>query len=182
MDEDIPPTEPRPSKPSQIPSWVSLGFVLGALFVLALPRRQSGTPPAPQPEPSAEPLAVRTPPQLTTIEAVFAEWGGHAAWSNDTTEVALWNSEDKGYTDCYEVMRAGGNYSFRTIPRLTRPVLSHGVPNESPLEFTETEQQRQQWLEDVRKQNWKDFSESARRQMGPGATKPNSTDEKKRDR
>jgi hypothetical protein len=181
MDEDIPETAPAPSKPSQVPSWVSLGFVLGALFVLALPRRPNEAPPAPIPAQSDEPRVLRSPPQMTTIEAVFAEWGDHAVWSNEATEIALWNSENKAYTDCYEVVRAAGTFYFRSIPRLTRPVLSRGVPNESPLEFTETEQQRQQWLEEVRKQNWKDFSEAARQQMGTSAPpiRP-PTDEKDR--
>ena len=46
MDDEA-PAEPLPKKPSQVPSWVTLGFVLGALFVLALPRR------APEPAPRA---------------------------------------------------------------------------------------------------------------------------------
>jgi hypothetical protein len=169
MDEELPTPAPAPSKPSQIPSWVSLGFVLGALVVLALPRRQVQAPPA-LPQPEAGALRAAEPPQprqLTTIEAVFAEWGDRAVWSNDSTEVALWNGDSRSYGDFYEVVRAGGTYYFRSIPRLTRPVLTHGVQEDSPLQFTETEPQRQEWLADVRKQNWKDLTESARQQLGP---------------
>ena len=36
MDEED-PKPPSPSQLSKIPSWISLGFVLGALFVWALP-------------------------------------------------------------------------------------------------------------------------------------------------
>ena len=69
---------------------------------------------------AAEPAAKREPrepPQLTTIEAVFATWGKNAVWSDDITEVALWNDRDKAYSDFYEVRRYGGAYYFRTIPR-----------------------------------------------------------------
>jgi hypothetical protein len=153
MDDD----EPKPEKAypistakmSKTPSWIMLGFLLGAAFVAALPplRKQ----PAPEvatmravaPPKPAEP---RDPPQLTTIEAVFAEWGKHAVWSDDVTEVALWNSRDKAYTDFYEVRRIGDAYYFRTIPRLTRRILSRGKPiPESPLLFTETQEQYREW-------------------------------------
>jgi hypothetical protein len=46
MDEET-PSKPLPEKPSQVPSWVTLGFVLGALFVLALPKRPAVAPTAP---------------------------------------------------------------------------------------------------------------------------------------
>ncbi|MGH7943807.1 MAG: hypothetical protein ACREH8_05410 [Opitutaceae bacterium] len=138
------------SKMSKTPSWIMLGFLLGAVFVAALPplRRK----PAPEPvvfkatEPPAAP-APREPPQLTTIEAVFEVWGKHAVWSDDVTEVALWNDRDKAYTDCFEVRRFGSIHYYRTIPRLTRRVISRGKPiPESPLRFTETEEQYREWL------------------------------------
>ena len=82
------------------------------------------------------------------IEAVFAEWQRHAVWSDDTTEVALWNIREKAFTDFYEVRRLGDALYFRTIPKLTRRVLTHGKPlPESPLQFTETEEQYQEWRE-----------------------------------
>jgi hypothetical protein len=140
-----------PAKMSKTPSWIMLGFVLGALFVVALP--PLGDKPAPKNEvqvrlvePPAAPDKSPEPPQLTTIEAVFAEWGRHAVWSDDTTQVALWNIDKRAYSDFYEVRRLGGTYYFRTIPRLTRRIMTRGKPlPESPLQFTETEEQYQEW-------------------------------------
>jgi hypothetical protein len=151
--EDEPTPEKRyplsTSKMSKTPSWIMLGFVLGAAFVASLPPRGKTPPPekttfrAVEP---AKPREPRDPPQLTTIEAVFAEWGKYAVWSGDVTEVALWNSQDKDYSDFYEVLRFAGAYYFRTIPRLTRRVISRGKPiPESPLQFTETEEQYREW-------------------------------------
>lgn len=152
MDDDDEPRSERPypvspAKMSKTPSWVMLGFVLGALFVVALP--PLGDKPAPEVQVKVVEVprpAPAEPPQLTTIEAVFAEWGGQAVWFDDTTEVALWNSERKAYSDFYEVRRVGGVHYFRTIPRLTRRILTHGkeLPG-SPLQFTETEEQYQEW-------------------------------------
>ncbi|HEX3728489.1 MAG TPA: hypothetical protein VHV47_01705 [Opitutaceae bacterium] len=132
------------AKPTQTPSWVMLGFVLGALFVLALPRHGApGRPPAPAPAPPPLP-----PPSLTTIEDVFATWGKYAVWDNDTTEVAMWDSGRKAYADCFEVLRVADVFYFRSIPNLTRPLLEHGLPDNPnpPLEFTETQAQREEWL------------------------------------
>jgi hypothetical protein len=166
MDEETPE---RPAKPSQIPSWVTLGFVLGALFVLAWPRRSGEAPearPAEEIAPTSPPVpSVR--PTIGTIDAVFAAWGGGAVWSDGTTEVALWSPETKSYSDCYAVVDVDGEYYFRPIPALTRPLLTHGVPENSPLQFTETERQRQEWLGEVRKENWKAFTGGS---GPPGAT------------
>src|SRR5437764_7727028 len=98
MDYDEPPSEekkypPSPGRMSKTPSWIMLGFALGAVFVLLFPR--------PTEKPAAPaPLAVkleaekpREPPPLSRIEAVFADWGRNAVWdNNDTTEVALWDT------------------------------------------------------------------------------------------
>lgn len=167
MDED-PPSKPLPGKPSQVPSWVTLGFVLGALFVLALPKRAPDVPPTPVIE-EARPLPLRAaqPPRLTTIEAVFASWDKYAVWSNDTTEVALWDPATKSFSDCYAVVRNGSDYYFRSIPGLTRPVLTHGVVENSPLQFTETARQREAWLDEVRKENWKALAEGTRDALAP---------------
>lgn len=145
---DRPRSQP---KLSRTPSWVMLGFLLGALFVYAYLRpRQPAEPStvavrivdAPK---AAEP---RKPPPLTTIEAVFEVWGEHAVWSGDLTEVALWNKEERAFSDYYEVRRVGGKQYFRSIPELTRRIIRHGkeIP-ESPLQFTETEEQYREWLE-----------------------------------
>ncbi|MBI4626324.1 MAG: hypothetical protein HY736_24285 [Verrucomicrobia bacterium] len=152
MDDDSdlsrPPAQP---KLSMTPSWVMLGFVLGALFVFALqPRENKSASPAPAPpaQPAA-PAPPLPPPRLTTIEAVFADWGAFALWDNDTTEVALWNTDQRGYTDFHEVRRAGGTLYFRTIPRLTRRIVNRGkpLPESCPLQFTETEEHYREWFE-----------------------------------
>ncbi len=166
MDEEDTPPRPAAEKPSKVPSWITLGFALGVLFVLALPRRTA-------PEPEARPAAVQAPakpagpaeaPRLSTIEAVFAAWDRYAVWSGGTTEVALWSTETKTFSECYEVMKVGENYFFRSIPSLTRPVLTHGVVNDSPLQFTETERQRYEWLHEVDKENLKAISDSVRQE------------------
>jgi hypothetical protein len=169
MDEETQtPSEPAKAKPSQVPSWVTLGFVLGALFVMALPKR-GGEEARPRPPAGdavaakpAKPAAARP---ITTIEAVFAAWDKYAVWSNNTTEVALWNTDTMNYSDCYEVLRTADGYYFRSIPSLTRPVLTHGVVQESPLQFTETARQRQEWLGEVDRENLKALSEAARQTL-----------------
>lgn len=152
---------PQPvSRLSRTPSWVMLGFILGAAFVALLPSRRL-EPAAPAAEtdstsvpsgPSSEPMAPREPGPLLTIEAVFAAWQRLAAWSDDTTEVALWNARDRGFTDFYEVRRHGDALYFRSLPRLTRRIIERGQPPEAPLQFTETEEQYQQWRESSRQE------------------------------
>jgi hypothetical protein len=159
MDDDGREKDERPVSPAKLsrtPSWVMLGFVLGALFVWMHPRdpEPAATPPRLAAEPApAEPaalverrIALTT---LSTIEAVFESWGDRAVWDHDATEVALWNGGTKSYSEFYEVRRSGGVNYFRSIPKLTRRILSHGkpAPAECPLQFTETEQQYREWRE-----------------------------------
>lgn len=151
MDEENPEISSHPSSPatmSKVPSWVSLGFVLGALFGWALPK------PGPKPSPPVPTRAVAPPrePQatkLTTVEAVFAEWSAHAVWDNDTTQIAYWNPGTEGFTEFYEVRRRADLLYFRSIPKLTRLVIRHGkpLPPECPLQFTETPEQYREWRE-----------------------------------
>lgn len=162
MDEED-PKPPSPSQLSKIPSWISLGFVLGALFVWALPEPQ---PAAPEPATPAEteqvarPAVRSGPAPLSDIEVVFAEWGRHAIWEHDLSEVALWDIETKSFSRYYEVLRTGENYYFRTIDRLTRPILTHGVKVDGPLLYTETEAMRAEWLQEKRQEDWKMIRES----------------------
>lgn len=152
--DERPPEKNYPlsaAKMSKTPSWIMLGFLLGAGFVIALPQwRRAVTPPTIAPARVSEetlPRTPREPPQLTTIEAVFATYGGEAVWTDDVTEVALWNSHDRAFSEFYEVRRVGGSVYFRTIPRLTRRVISRGKPrSDMPLLFTETEEQYREWL------------------------------------
>lgn len=160
-----PPSRPElPPKPSMAPSWVLLGFGIGVLFIWMLP--PSEPPAAAGLEPAAAPVA-RSAPQIAVIEAVFAEWGSSASWENDVTEVALWSSETGSYSQCFQVIRTGGMYFFRSIPRLTRPVLTRGVRDNSPLQFTESEAQRAEWIGAKNQETWRALSEAARNQAAP---------------
>jgi hypothetical protein len=165
MDEETPPV---PAKPSQTPSWVTLGFVLGALFVLALPRHPADAPEGRPPDEAAPPIPPKVveSPKMATIDAVFEAFGGAAVWSDEKTEVAMWSPQEKKFSDFYEVVRVDGEYYFRPIPALTRPILTHGIPANAPLEFTETERQRKEWLGEVQKENFKAFMGSS----GPPVT------------
>lgn len=169
--EDENPPEPTPRTLSKTPSWITLGFVLGAAFMWFLPPREiikELRAPAPAP-------VVRPPPaDVALIEAVFDEWGKYASWSNDRTEVALWEPATNSYAHCFEVLRAGDRVFFRSIPALTQPVLTHGVPQGSPLAFTETEASRREWLKESTDESWRALSEAARESMrgSGGAKKP----------
>jgi hypothetical protein len=162
-------TEPRPPSPkylSKTPSWVSLGFVLGALFVWALPSREPAAPVSKSSDPEVVIRQVTTPPAkptLTEIEAVFAMYGSQAVWDNDLTEVALWDTDTGKFSRYYEVVRTPENFFFRTIDRLTRPVLTHGLKGDGPMLFTETEEQRQEWLKEKSKENWKEITDALAR-------------------
>jgi hypothetical protein len=171
MDDESPPL---PAKPSQVPSWVMLGFALGALFILALPKHaavEAESHPATD-APTQAPTRASSPPLISTIEAVFASWGKYAVWSNDTTEVALWNPETKSYSECFEVLRMGDDYFFRSISRLSRPILAHGVAEGSPLQFTETARQRDEWLAEVGKENMRALSEGVQQSLAAPTAEP----------
>lgn len=170
--EDDSETPPAPAKPSQVPSWVTLGFVLGALFVWALPKREPEVPLSPPPPPSLHAAKPTQNPGTSTIEAVFESWGKYAMWSDDTTEVALWDPTTKGFSQYYEVLRVADTYYYRTLTSLSRPILSHGIPEECPLQFTETVRQREAWLADVSKENEKSFIEGVKQSFGTPETPP----------
>lgn len=122
---------------SKLPSWCVLSFILGALFVWLLP--QPKPKPAPPPPPRREPPTVvttRLAPDLSVIEAVFAQWQRGAVWQDGRTEVALWDNATHQYSQLYEIIRRGGHDYFRSIDHLTRPVLTHGVSEGAPLLFT----------------------------------------------
>lgn len=160
MDEDTPSPTPRPGQLSKTPSWLLLGFILGAGFVWLLPQPAPKAPPIVQREKPAPPAAPKKR-DLMVIEAVFTAHGAPAVWVDDLTEVALWNTETGAYDQFYEVLRSGGSYYYRPIDRLTRPVLTHGdVRTDGPLLFTETEAMRQAWLREKAQEDWRAISDS----------------------
>lgn len=139
------------SKMSKTPSWIMVGFLLGAVTVWSfVQQKEKQRPPVPAVAAKADlrESAKREAQPLTNIEAVFDEWAKYAVWEYDMTEVALWNSTERGFVDYYEVRRYGSpeRYYFRSIPALTRRIITRGkeVPN-CPLKFTESEEQYQEW-------------------------------------
>ena len=139
---------PSPAKMSMTPSWVMLGFVLGAFFVWALPEGEK-TPPPPAPVERAleKDAPVSRLPRLTDVEAVFAQWDRYAIWENDVTEVAYWSEEARSFSNFFEVLRSGDRLFFRSIPKLTRPLIRRGVEARSPLLFTGVAEVPQSWSE-----------------------------------
>lgn len=152
MDHE-PPQKTYPlsaSKMSKTPSWIMLGFVLGALFVFALPKRtlKPARPAGAVPQEPAKPAVPRDPPPLSRIEIIFEKYGEGAIWSDNTTEVAMWDPIEERYADFYEVRRVNGKLYFRSLPQLTRRIIARGkMPADSLLQFTETEEQYREWQE-----------------------------------
>lgn len=157
MDDEPEKTYPlSPAKMSKTPSWVMLGFLMGAAFVWSYRRDAEKSAPVAPALPAEWPKALTLAPSpLTTIEAVFDEWKEHAVWENNLTEVAMWRSESGAYSECYEVRRVNGTLYFRSIPRLTRRIVRSGtpLPSHTPLQFTESEAHYLAWLEQGRKKS-----------------------------
>lgn len=157
-EDDEKPPEPSPRQLSKTPSWITLGFLLGVAFMWFLPRAEPVREvPAPVVAPAKPPRA-----EVALIEAVFTDWSQFAVWTHDKTEVALWEPVTNTYAHCFEVLRDGERFYFRSIPALTRPVLTHGVPDNSPLVFTETEESRREWLNERTGEVFKSLGTAAR--------------------
>lgn len=172
MDEAEP--NPSPSQLSKTPSWIMLGFLLGAAFVWLMPRPGPEIIEVPVKDETPPPLvATRTMPDFSELEAVFSEWQQYAVWDNNRTEVALWDSEVGQYARFYEVLREGETFYFRSISTLTRPVLTHGVDVSAPLLFTEPDERRREWLRQRDEETWKAIQDSIKRKTSPG--KPTSS-------
>ncbi|MEY3609032.1 MAG: hypothetical protein RLZZ447_1820 [Verrucomicrobiota bacterium] len=134
--------------PSSAFSWGMTGFLLGAACVYAYlrPRPAETVPPPPASVADAPPAV--PPRRLSTVEAVFAEWGERATWTGNVTEIALWSSAAGAFAEFYEVRRIGGQLYFRSIPALTRRVIRRGKEEPAcPLLFTETEAEYREWLQ-----------------------------------
>jgi hypothetical protein len=109
------------------------------------PRRPAGAPKPPTIE------------RATFFESVFAEWSKYAGWDNELTEVAFWSAETKSFSEKFEVFRSGDRFYFRSISQFTRPLLTHGVPDNSPLQFTESQAARDEWLKENSAENVRKF-------------------------
>ena len=133
---------------SKVPSWILLGFLIGAAFVFLLRREYifGGDPapttfvePIPPPAPAASPTsltALEGEPSLSAIEAIWMAWGEHAVWIGELSEVAMWNTQNLAFSDYVEVTRRGESYFFRSIPKLTRPIVDRGLGIRAPIQFT----------------------------------------------
>lgn len=131
---------------SRAPLWLTAGFALGLGFgwlFFVTEEKPKVTVSTPQPPPDLRPAPTakirRDAGTLAEVEKVFQRWGGYAVWANDVTEIALWREQTKRRDDFYEVRRVGGKFYFRTLTRLSRPVIDHGVRSNLPIEFTETQ-------------------------------------------
>ncbi|MEO6568128.1 MAG: hypothetical protein ABIO94_05145 [Opitutaceae bacterium] len=135
MDEfDETPPASRP-KPSKIPSWIMLGFLLGAAFVWALPRPRPTRSVIPPATPLISAVAMATHPRLSDVEASFDMWSRYALWADDVTYVGLWDPETLTYRDCFQVLRRSDELFFRSVPRPRNLRARSDVPKDSPLEF-----------------------------------------------
>lgn len=143
-----------PTKPSQVPSWIMVGFALGILTMWALDNGEDATEPAPAAvvEPPAEtttpgiptenPLAREGKPSIEVVQDLFAGLRNWAFWTDDRTEIAVWNSTTLSFSDHFEIIRRPEADYFRAIPGFSRlPIEGYG-PENSPILFTETAEQR----------------------------------------
>lgn len=152
-----PPIDRR--KPSTIPSWVMIGFVVGVLVMLGFRADwgRDNTETAGAPEEASAPIATEAPatvateandlamndrPSFSVVEALFEQYREYAFWERDRTEIAVWNTRALGFTDYFEVLRTDTGTYFRSIPELTRLPLENYAPPDCPLLFTETAPQR----------------------------------------
>lgn len=132
FDESPPASRPKPSK---IPSWIMLGFLMGALFVWALPRPRPASP-APAPvTPVISAPASATHPRFSDLEASFLEWQQYALLSGERGYVVMWDAESRSFRDCYEVLRRSDEFFFRSVPRPRNLRAREDVPANSPLQF-----------------------------------------------
>ncbi len=165
---------PSISQLSKTPSWVMLGIVIGALSVLAWPRKEPSVRTIVVTQPAEETKRPQEAPLLTTVEAVFDQWSEYAVWDNNVTQVALWNPSVGDFAEFYEVRRMDGVNYFRSIPRLTNRVLRHGKapPPECPLRFTETDEQYREWREQGRYERPAEDSRPSRPAPQPAPAMP----------
>jgi hypothetical protein len=144
----------KPEKPSQVPSWIMVGFVVGVLTMWAFRSGKKQPEPAPVAVVVASPTAlemmadepnpttIEGRPSLEVVEALFEELSAYAFWSDDRTEIAVWNGKTLSFSDYFEVLRGEQGWYFRSMTRFSRLPLEGYGPEASPILFTETSEQR----------------------------------------
>lgn len=129
------PRRPSPAKMSKVPSWISVGVVIGVLIGYSFHPKP---PPAPPQVKVVEvPKVAPQPNPIPTVEAIFEAWRVNAVWrDDDTTQIAVWNPQTKEFSDFYEVLRVDDRVYFRSIPALTRELITYegGAPD-APIWF-----------------------------------------------
>ena len=140
---------------SKTPSWIMLGFVIGCIVALTVKRdldarEKAGSSAATSQPKSSSAQITAAPPvkpavtqlSLSDMEAIFERWQNKAIWRHELTEVAYWNPTTNQYSEFVEVLRSGEDLYFRTIPRLTRPLIDQDLEPAVPIRFTELEETR----------------------------------------
>lgn len=130
------------------PIWITLGFAAGAVFSWLVsgesPSKVRETPPSELKSEPAPPATI----SLVALEQNFRRWGGYAVWEDDWTEFAAREARPDRPLLFVQVRRANGNFYFRTIPKLTRPVIDHGPRTNLPFAFTEPAWMREAFYRD----------------------------------
>jgi|GEM_PF-850685 len=149
----------KTEKPSQIPSWIMVGFVIGLLTMWAFQSggsdgAESETEPqvaapaaaavetAEEVQGASNPLAREDQPSIELVAALFDQFREYAFWHNDRTEIGVWNGKTLAFSDRFEVLVRGEQAFFRPIENFSRLPLAGYGPDDSPILFTETAAQR----------------------------------------
>jgi hypothetical protein len=131
-----------------VPALVTLGFAAGCLFgwfAFKKPPERPGQPPPAAPAATKIEVSTGTG-DLAMVESFFRTWGGYAVWENDITEIAVVSDQpERSRMGYYQVIRAHRRFFFRTLNRLTRPLIDHGVLVRCPIAFTEPPWMREKY-------------------------------------
>lgn len=136
-------------KPSQTPSWVMAGFLAGVVTMWFFQNKHTPEPEEPAPAMAAEPASEPAPEpagegaySAQVVAALFDTYRDWVWWTDDRTEIAVWNNDTLSFSDHYEVIRTLEADYFRPIDRFSRLPLPGYGPENSPILFTETAEQR----------------------------------------
>lgn len=127
-----------------------VGAVVGAILALAAKEQidarnasrvalLTAAAVTPTPTPTPRPPASKHHASLFEYEDIFQRWEEKAVWEHDLTQVAFWDPTTNKYTEYVEVLRNGDEFYFRSLPKLTWPLVDVGVAPDQPLLFAEPE-------------------------------------------